>query len=202
MSDSMKTSLSAFVDGAASSDESSNVLKQLTEDEEMQSEWQNYHTIAAVLRNEDISSLQPPTDWDILASTLPSNGDVLSFQRRNRVTSMFVHGGIGAGLAACIMVAMFFMFPNDPNATDPSLAINKTTESNASDPLPQEAPPQQLTFDEMFELGVASFPAEIHEDLRQMMLEALHAHDVSRSGIDGSLMHDASVVSRNVSQEL
>ena len=60
MSDSMKTSLSAFVDGETSSDESSHVLKQLTEDEEMQSEWQNYHTIAAVLRNEDVSNLQSP----------------------------------------------------------------------------------------------------------------------------------------------
>ena len=144
-----------------------------------------------------------PRDWDALAATLPGNGDVLSFQPRNRVKSMLVHGGIGAGLAACIMVAMLFMLPNDRTTPDPSLAINKTTEGNASEPLPlEDLPLQQLTFDEMFEMGVASFPAEIHEDLRQMMLEALHAYDISRSGIDRSLMHDASVVSRNVSQEL
>ena len=76
MSDSLKTSLSAFVDGEASTEESSHVLTQLSEDEDMRTEWENYHTIATVLRNEEISGLQTPPDWDVLAKELPASGDV------------------------------------------------------------------------------------------------------------------------------
>ena len=203
MSDSLKTSLSAFVDGEASTEESSHVLKQLSEDEDMRTEWENYHTIATVLRNEEISGLQTPPDWDALAKELPANGDVLAFQPRNRFKSMLVHGGIGAGIAACIMVAFFLMFEFDRPTPDSSVALTDTTEGSSSEPLPfNDSTIQPLPFEQTFEFGFSVAPPEIREDLRQMMLEALHGHDLSRSGIDRSLMHDASVVSRNVSQEL
>lgn len=202
MSDSLKMSLSALVDGEASTEESSHVLKQLADDEDMRTEWQHYHTIASVLRNEDISNLQSPTDWDALAEAHPVSGDVLAFQPRNRVKSMLVHGGIGAGLAACIMVAMFFMFSIDRSTPDPSLALTDTTEGTTSGPFPLDDPSlPQLSFDGTF-FNVSVVPPEIQEDIRQMMIDALISHDLSRSGIDRSLMHDASVISRNVSREL
>lgn len=203
MSDSLKTSLSALVDGEASTEESSHVLKQLADDEDMRKEWENYHTIASVLRNEKVSILQTPTDWDALAEAHPVSRDVLAFQPRNRVKSMLIHGGIGAGLAACIMAAMFFMFSIDRSTPDPSLALSNATGGTTSDSLPLDNPSfPQLSFGGTFEFSVSIVPPEIQEDLRQMMLDALIAHDISRSGIDRSLMHDASVISRNVSQEL
>lgn len=203
MSDSLKTSLSAFVDGEASTEESSHVLKQLTEDEDTRTEWENYHTIAAVVRNEDISSLQTPPDWDALAKELPVNSDVLAFQPRSRFKSMLLHGGMGAGIAACIMVAFFFMFAFDRSNPDSTVALTNTTEGTASEPFPfHNSTMLPLSFDQTFVYGFSDAPPEIREDLRLMMLEALHVHDLSRSGLDRSLMHDASVVSRNVSQEL
>ncbi|MXW08001.1 MAG: sigma-E factor negative regulatory protein, partial [Gammaproteobacteria bacterium] len=128
MSDSLKTSLSAFVDGEASTDESSQVLQQLAEDEELRTEWKNFHSIAAVLRNEDVSNLPSPTDWDALAEALPANGDVLPFRSRPRVKNMLLHGGIGAGLAACIMVAIFFIYSDNPSESASNFANANTTE--------------------------------------------------------------------------
>lgn len=203
MSDSLKTSLSAFVDGEASTDESSQVLQQLAEDEELRTEWKNYHSIAAVLRNEDISNLQSPTDWDALADELPANGDVLPFRSRHRVKNMLLHGGIGASLAACIMVAMFFVFSNRSSEPDLDVANSSSTEAHTSAPLPIDDPSSQpLPIDDPFAMSMSMVPPEILEDFRQMMWDALLAHDISRSGIEQSLMHDANIISRNVSQEL
>ncbi|MYD46238.1 MAG: sigma-E factor negative regulatory protein [Gammaproteobacteria bacterium] len=203
MSDSLKTSLSAFVDGEASTDESSQVLQQLAEDEELRAEWKNYHSIAAVLRNEGISNVQVPTDWDALADALPVNGDVLPFRSRNRVKNMLVHGGIGAGLAACIMVAMFFLFTDNPSESASNLAKTNATEDSVSNALTsQDFAQQPRSFDSPFEMSVSVVPPEILADLHQMMLDALLAHDISRSGIEQSLLHDANIISRNVSQEL
>ena len=203
MSDSFNTSLSAFVDGEASTEESSQVLQQLAEDEELRSEWKNYHSIAAVLRNEDISNLPSPTDWDALADALPSNGDVLPFRSRNRVKNMLVHGGIGAGLAACIMVALFFLFANDPFESTSAVAHTTTTEDGVSEALGSEnSTMQPRSFDESFQMSVSMVTPEMLEVLHQMMWDTLFAHDLSRSGIGQSLMHDANVVVRNVSEEL
>ncbi|MXZ55965.1 MAG: sigma-E factor negative regulatory protein [Gammaproteobacteria bacterium] len=203
MSDSLKTSLSAFVDGEASTDESSQLLQQLAEDEELRTEWKNYHSIAAVLRNEDVSNLQSPTDWDALAEELPANGDVLPFRSRNRIKNMLVHGGIGAGLAACIMVALFFMFAKDTSESTSNVANTNTTEDTLSDALASRDIAQQpFPFDGSFESSGLMIPPDILEDLHQMMQDALFAHDISRSGIEQSLMHDANVLSRNVSEEL
>ncbi|MCY3542302.1 MAG: sigma-E factor negative regulatory protein [Gammaproteobacteria bacterium] len=203
MSDSLKTSLSAFVDGEASTDESSQVLQQLAEDEELRTEWKNFHSIAAVLRNEDVSNLPSPTDWDALAEALPANGDVLPFRSRPRVKNMLLHGGIGAGLAACIMVAIFFIFSNNPSESASNFANANTTEDSVAKALAsQDFAQQPRSFDESFEMSTSIVPPEILADLHQMMWDALLAHDISRSGIEQSLMHDANVVSRNVSQEL
>lgn len=203
MSDSLKTSLSAFVDGEASTDESSQLLQQLAEDEELRTEWKNYHSIAAVLRNEDVSNLQSPTDWEALAEELPANGDVLPFRSRNRIKNMLVHGGIGAGLAACIMVALFFMFAKDTSESTSNVANTNTTEDTLSEALASRDTAQQpFPFDGSFESSGLMIPPDILEDLHQMMQDALFAHDISRSGIEQSLMHDANVLSRNVSEEL
>ena len=203
MSDSLKTSLSAFVDGEASTDESSQLLQRLAEDEDLRDEWKNYHSIAAVLRNEGVSNVQAPTDWDALAEELPANGDVLPFRSRNRVKNMLVHGGIGAGLAACIMVALFFMFANDTSESTSDLANTDTVEGSVAQALPSEDIAQQpFSFDSSIEMSVSMVPPDILEDLHQMMQDALFAHDISRSGIEQSLMHDANVLSRNVSEEL
>ena len=203
MSDSITESLSAFVDGEASTDESARVLQQLAEDKELQREWKNYHTIATVFRNENVTNLQAPKDWDALAAALPSDGDILPFQPLSRVKSMLVHGGIGAGLAACVMVAMFFVLSSDRIGSDPSVAINASPNGNNIETIPiEDLPLQQLSFDETFDVSVSTISPEIREELRQITLEALHAYDISRSGIDGSLMPAANVVSRNVSKEL
>lgn len=203
MSDSLKTSLSAFVDGEASTDESAQLLQQLAEDEELRTEWKNYHSIAAVLRNEDVSNLQSPTDWDTLAEELPANGDVLPFRARSRVKSMLVHGGIGAGLAACIMVALFFMFAKDASESASNLANNNTTNDSVSEALASgDIAQQPFPFDGSFESSGLMIPPEIREHLHQIMLDALFGHDISLSGIQQSLMHDANVLSRNVSEEL
>lgn len=203
MSDSLKTSLSAFVDGEASTDESSQLLQQLAEDEELRSEWKNYHSIAAVLRNEDVCNLQSPTDWDALAEELPANGDVLPFRARSRVKNMLLHGGIGAGLAACIMVALFFLFAKDATESSKNVANTDTTEDSVSKALASgDVAQQPFPSDGSFESSGLMIPPEILEDLHQMMLDALFAHDISLSGIEQSLMHDANVLSRNVSEEL
>ncbi len=203
MSDSLKTSLSAFVDGEASTDESSQLLQQLSEDEDLRTEWKNYHSIAAVLRNEDVSNLQSPTDWDALADALPANGDVLPFRSRSRFKNMLVHGGIGAALAACIMVALFFMFANDSSESASNVANTDTTEDTVSEAIAYRDNAQQPSpFDGSFESSGLMIPPDILEDIHQMMLDALFAHDISLSGIEQSLMHDANVLSRNVSEEL
>lgn len=203
MSDSLKTSLSAFVDGEASMDESSEVLQQLAEDEELRSEWKNYHSIAAVLRNEEVSNIQSPTDWDALANALPTNGDVLPFRSRNRFKNMLIHGGIGAGLAACIMVALFFMFANDPSESASNVANTNTSQDTVSRALAsQDVALQPRSFDGSFDLSISMVPPEMLEFLQQVTWDALFGHDISRSGIGQSLMHDANVVSRNVSEEL
>ena len=95
------------------------------------------------------------------------------------------------------------MFEFDRSTPDSSVALTDTTEGSSSEPFPfNDSTIQPLPFEQTFEFGFSVAPPEIRDDLRQMMLEALHGHDLSRSGIDRSLMHDASVVSRNVSQEL
>lgn len=199
----MKSSLSAFIDGEVSTEESAQVVQHLTEDEALQSEWKNYHTIASVLRNEDISVMQSPTDWGTLAAEFPEHGDVLQFQPRNRFKSMLMHGGIGAGLAACVMVGMFFMLSDPPTESDPSLALSNPTDGSTLEAIPiEELPLQPLSFNESFSISVSTISPDIREELRQMTLEALHAYDISRSGIDSSLMPAASVVSRKVSEEL
>ena len=203
MSDSMTTSLSAFVDGETSTDESSRVLQELVDDEDMQREWKNYHSIAAVLRKQDVSNLQSPNDWNTLAATLPGNNDILPFRSGNRLKSMLVHGGIGAGLAACVMVAVFFMLSHNPAELDPLVALNTNSEGTSDSVLSiEDLPSPQLSFDESFDLNASNVPSDIREELRQLTLEALHAYDVIRSGLEGSPMPAASVVSRNVSKEL
>lgn len=203
MSDSLKTSLSAFVDGEASTDESSQLLQRLAEDEDLRDEWKNYHSIAAVLRNEGVSNVQAPTDWDALADALPANGDVLPFRSRTRVKNMLVHGGIGAGLAACIMVALFFMFANDTSESASNIANTDTVEDSVSETLASgDVAQQPFSFDDSMDMSVSMVPPEILEYLHQITLDALHSHDIFRSGIEQSLMHDANVVSRNVSEEL
>ena len=202
MSDSMKSSLSAFIDGETSPEESEQVVQRLIEDEALQSEWKNYHAVASVLRKEDVSSMQSPTDWDALAAELPENGDILQFQPRNRFKSMLVHGGIGAGIAACIMVAVFLILSDPPTESDPSLAFSTPTDGNTLEAIPiEELPLQPLSFNESFSMTVSPISPDIREELRQMTLEALHAYDISRSGISGSVMPAASVVSRKVSEE-
>lgn len=205
MSDSMTTSLSAFIDGEASTEEVEHVVPRLSEDEMLRREWKNYHTIASVLRRESVSNKPSPVDWDALAATLPENGDILPFRPRSRFKSILLHGGIGAGLAACIMVGMFFIFSNSPTETDPTLAISSTSEGTSLTTIPiEELPLQPLSFDESFSISVSTISPDIHEELRQITLEALHAYDISRSGMDGSLMPAAAanVVSRKVSKEL
>lgn len=202
MSDAMKSSLSAFIDGETSAEESAQVVQRLIEDEDLQSEWKNYHAMASVLRNEDVSSMQSPMDWDALAAELPENGDILQFQPRNRFKSMLVHGGIGAGIAACIMVAVFLILSDPPTESDSSLAIGTPNDGGTLEAIPIKDPPlQPLSFNESFSITVSPISPDIREELRQMTLEALHAYDISRSGISGSVMPAASVVSRKVSEE-
>ena len=204
ISDSLRTSLSAFVDGEASTDESSQLAQQLAEDEDLQTEWKNYHTIAAVLRNEEVCNLQAPTDWDALAEELPDKSDVLPIRSRSRVRNMLVHGGIGAGLAACIMVALFFLFAKDTSDSTSNVANTNPTDDSVSEALASGDTTQQtFPFDGSIEISVPmAVPPEILEDLHQIMWGALLSHDMFGSGIEQSLMHDANVVSRTVSEEL
>jgi sigma-E factor negative regulatory protein RseA len=132
MSEQLKESLSAVIDGEADEFEIRRVLDEATADEALRGVWERYHLVSSVLRGEgrsvgagDLSrGFWERVDADTDAAAVTDDAEILGSQgdaTAGSWTNRLVGVAVAAGVAAAVVVGFGV---NQRHAVEPSLGTN------------------------------------------------------------------------------
>ncbi len=217
MAESTKSSMSMLIDGELNQEDSNKILQELHQNEELRTDWRNYHAISAVLRREELSSLKAPPDWEALSQKISDDYNVISFHpKRTRKRVYLSLGGIAA--AVSFMVAVFVFQPNlwndnstesvadttDTSSVSPQAAMASINGEVPEDPV-NTMPTASFAFSFVFHYSntdLPSVPQDVQGRTSSTTFSFLEEYDKITSGLDESPLPVTRVAARTVSIEL
>ncbi len=193
MSQTIKQSLSACIDGEATNEELRRVIDETLSNEELKRDWADYSSISAVLRGDKLTVEKELPDWNKLAASFPDDSNIVSLQNRGRVNrrTMVRSASVVLGLAATLVLGIAFLSPFFPGADDQAtnLADSQTTSAEgiaSNDPVDVS--------------GVrASNVVNLPDDMQERHMQYLLEHDKNVTVVSGTPLTIPKVVSRKAS---
>ena len=104
-----------MVDSELSARETKQLIQAMSVDQELRTEWRDYHHVGAVLRNEKLCRLNGKIDWEAEAGKLPDDAKIVSLQDPKVRSRLYHHRRwlSGVGIAAALLFGVFVLIDID-----------------------------------------------------------------------------------------